>query len=453
MTRRLLFTYLSLALVVLAGLALPLGYVYQRSEQQRAFAQLEHDAEVLAAFMDTALSRGNPGQVVLLAHESAHRWGGEVDVVDAAGRPMAATRPEGATPLPAGDLHAVLAGQVQISSGMTEVAGVPMMSVAVPLHPGNRAQGALRVSVPTAAMNARIHQFWYVLAIVAVSVLACGALVAVGLARWIGRPVRLLERATRNLADGAAAPAAPAVTGPPELRRLAATLDATATRLQDLIAAQRSFVGHASHQLKTPLAALRLRLENLEPDVAAGGEANLRAALVETDRLATLVDTLLAMTRAEHTSQPSEPVAVADAAGERAAVWRPVAEDRGVTLTVRGPDDLWVRAIPGALDQILDNLLSNALNIAPAGSTIAVTWRVVAGLVEVHVVDAGAGLTDDQRDQALQPFWRAPGAAKGGTGLGLALVRKLAEASGGRVRLDAAEPTGVDAVVVLPGIG
>jgi signal transduction histidine kinase len=159
------------------------------------------------------------------------------------------------------------------------------------------------------------------------------------------------------------------------------------------------------------------------------------------------------MTRAEHTTQPCEPVAVAAAAGERAAVWRPVADDRGVTLTVRGPDDLWVRAIPGALDQILDNLLSNALSIAPAGSAVAVTWRTAAGLVEVHVVDSGAGLTDDQRRQALQAFWRAPGAAKGGTGLGLALVRKLAEASGGRARLDAAEPTGVDAVVVLPGIG
>ncbi|WP_433796785.1 sensor histidine kinase [Actinoplanes sp. CA-252034] len=440
--RRLLLTYLSLTLVVLAGLAWPFGYVYQRGEQQHALAQLEHDAETLAAFIDTALRTDHGSQTVSLVHDAARRWNASIDLADADGRTVATTRPDG---IPAPDLSRVLADHTPVISGIEG----GRMTVAVPVHPGRPGQGALQVSVPSAALTARIHQFHLVLGGVSVVVLICAALLAVALARWIGRPVRELERATRSLADGATT-AASTTTGPPELRRLAVTFNTTAVRLQQLIDAQQSFVGHASHQLKTPLTALRLRLENLEPDVTGGGEANLRAALHEADRLATLVDTLLAMTRSGHSTVPAEPAAIGDTVAERAAVWAPVAQDRGVSLSVSGPDDLTARVIPGALEQILDNLLANALDVAPPGSTVTICWDSDGTTVELHVIDAGPGLTRTDRDLALQPFWRAPGAPRGGTGLGLALVRKLAEAGGGRTRLDAAEPTGIDAVVALP---
>lgn len=536
MIRRLLLTYLSLTLVVLGGLALPLGLVYERGEQQHAAAQLEHDAEVLAAFVDTAQAKGQQDQVDALARQFGQRWNARVEIVDHTTAPP--------------DLAAIISGQAQV---INQASG-GHMAVAVPIHPGNPDQGAVRVTVPTGPLEGRIHQFWTLLAVVGVIVLGGGALIAVALARWIGRPVRALERATRSLAEAGhlggstrPGPAAPITAGPsrggsaaagtpaarasradpnstrpsqtgstatgparidpaatsantawpariggataggpslagaihggpsrggvssggagggspradlivaasttswpPELRRLAATFNTTAARLQELIAAQRSFIGHASHQLKTPLAAMRLRLENLEPDIAPGGEANLRAALVETDRLATMVDTLLAMTQG---SRAAETVSLGPAAEERAALWRPMAAERGVTVTISGPEGSRVRAISGSIEQILDNLLSNALAVAPSGSTVAVTWQPVSAAVELHVVDAGPGLTGEQRGLALEPFWRAPGAPKGGTGLGLALVQKLAEAAGGAARLDAAAPTGLDAVVSLP---
>ncbi len=442
--RRLLVTYLSLTLVVLVGLALPFGYVYQRGEQQHALAQLEHDAETLAAFIDTALRLRRPDQIDSLVRDAARRWGARIDMVDADGRSVVTTRTPGSVPP---ELGAVLASHTPVISDISDI----RMSVAVPIHPGKPSQGALQVVVSSAPLTSRIHQFRTVLTGVGLAVLICGALIALALARWIGRPVRELERATRRLAEGSTTPA-PTTSGPPELRRLATTFNSTAARLQDLIAGQQSFVGHASHQLKTPLTALRLRLENLEPAVTGGGEANLRAALLEADRLATLVDTLLAMTRSEHCPQPVESVPISAAVPARTAVWAPVAEDRGVTLTAHGPDRVTAHLVPGTLEQILDNLIANALDIAPTGSTVTVTWQVDGPTVELHVIDAGPGLTDDHRGQALQPFWRAPGSRKGGTGLGLALVDKLAEASGGHVRLDPARPTGIDAVVALPAL-
>lgn len=440
--RRLLLTYLSLTLVVLAGLALPFGYVYQRGEQQHALAQLEHDAETLAAFIDTALRLDQENQIDALIQDAARRWSARIDIVDADGRSTATTSTDGSG-VP--ELSAVLASHTPVISDLSG----GRMSVAVPVHPGRPSQGALQVSVSSAPLTARIRQFHGVLAGVGIAVLICATLIALALARWIGRPVRELERATRHLAGGSTPPA-PASTGPPELRRLATTFNTTAVRLQELIAAQRSFVGHASHQLKTPLTALRLRLENLEPDVTDGGQTNLRAALVETDRLATLVDTLLAMTRSEHCAQPAEPVVIGAAVAARTVVWSPVAETRGVTLTIEGPDRVTAQLTPGALEQILDNLLSNALHVAPAGSTVTIAWRAGDTMIELHVVDAGPGLTDDHRAQALQPFWRAPGAHRGGTGLGLALVHQLAQANGGHISLNAARPTGIDAVVALP---
>ncbi|MDI6104317.1 HAMP domain-containing sensor histidine kinase [Actinoplanes sp. NEAU-A12] len=440
--RRLLLTYLSLTLVVLVGLALPFGYVYQRGEQQHALAQLEHDAETLAAFIDSAERVHRDHEIKSLIDDAARRWSAQIDMVDATGRSVITTRTDGST-VPA--LGALLSGHTAVATKISS----GRMAVVVPVRPGEPAEGALGVSVSSAPLTDRIRQFHIILVAVGVAVLVCGTFIALGLARWIGRPVRELERATRRLAEGSAAPAS-ATTGPPELRSLAATFNTAAARLQELITAQRSFTGHASHQLKTPLTALRLRLENLEPDVTTGGELNLRAALLEADRLATLVDTLLTMARGDSGTLQPEPVAIASVVAARAAVWHPVARERNVTLTTGGPEQATAQAVPGALDQILDNLIANALQIAPPGTTVSVTWHVRNDTVELHVVDEGPGLTDDHRVQALQPFWRAPGAAKGGTGLGLALVHKLAQASGGRTWLEAAQPTGLDAVVALP---
>jgi signal transduction histidine kinase len=120
-----------------------------------------------------------------------------------------------------------------------------------------------------------------------------------------------------------------------------------------------------------------------------------------------------------------------------------------------------VLAVPGAVEQIMDNLLSNALRASPAGSTVTVELRLQAPprralrdsrprWVDLHVTDEGPGMTEEQRARAFDRFWRAPGAPKGGTGLGLALVQRLAHASGGEATLRAAATGGLDVVIRLP---
>jgi signal transduction histidine kinase len=455
MTRRLLFTYVSFALLILVGLEVPLGYLYHRNEQHQAYEQLELAGEVLAVLVDPALSNNDVAQIEVLARQTAECLGGQVDIVDARGAVLSSTYPSTVVSASAPDIRAVLRGRAHASTRTAMAAGVEMMSVAVPVHPGPAPHGAIRVSRPTEALTAGADGFRLILVVVGFLVLAAAAVIAFTLARWISGPVRALEQATRTLADETPPPPLPTTTGPPELRRLATTFAVTADRLHRLIASQRSFIGHASHQLKTPLAALRLRLENLEPDIAAAGGKNLQAALTETDRLARMVESLLAMARTEQTTLPREPVRLAQAVAERITFWTPLITSHAVRLAASGPEDAQVHAVAGAVDEIIDNLLSNALRAAPPGSTITVSWRPASPtggtpMMELHVIDEGPGLTADQCARALDPFWRAPGMAKDGTGLGLSLVRKLADVSGGQVTLRPGDQAGVDAVVTLP---
>ncbi|MBU2667863.1 HAMP domain-containing histidine kinase [Actinoplanes bogorensis] len=433
MIRRLLLTYLSLTVLVLCGLAVPLGWIYQRSERQQAFQSLQHEATVLAAYIGADLEGAEGDRIADMARAAARQWDGEVEVFDGAGRVLFSTRDGRAGPLP-------VAG-----SRIARLDGVAVLSVTEPFR--SESSGAVRLSAPLAPVTRSVHQFWFILAVASLIVLAVVVGVAVALARWVARPVRALEHATRNLAAGGEPTLVPDGSGPPELRRLAATFNTTAVRLHELLDAQRSFADHASHQLKSPLQALRLRLENLEPDVTPAGEEGLEAALAEAERLSRMVDTLLDMAVTDHPDQAPQEVDLTALAAERAEVWRPLAGKQDVTLALTDDGPARVPAMSGAVEQILDNLLSNALRAAPAGSTVTIVVR--AG--QLRVVDHGPGLSDEQRTAALEPFWRAPGSAPGGTGLGLALVRKLAVAGGGSVRLDPAVPSGIEAVVTFSG--
>ena len=231
------------------------------------------------------------------------------------------------------------------------------------------------------------------------------------------------------------------------MRAVARAFNETAAKLEALLHAQDEFVADASHQLRSPLAALRLRLENLERDVAPAGRAGLEGAASEVERLSLLVDGLLALARADRAPSAAVRIDLAPLVHERLLAWAAYAEEHEVELRER-LEPVAALGTAGRLEQVLDNLLANALEVAPPGSAVTVSATTTASLAELRVRDEGPGLSDEERARAFDRFWRA--GAHSGTGLGLSIVRRLVEADGGSAELRAAPGGGIEAVVQLP---
>ncbi|WP_046728732.1 sensor histidine kinase [Streptomyces humi] len=445
MTRRLLFSYLGLALLVLAGLEIPLGWIYARGETSRASQSVERDASMLAEVTEENIEKGELDALPDVVGDYATRTGGRVVVTDRRGIVLADSGLGGRTGIS-------LAAEPDIARALrnrpTVTTGGEALSATMPGASGTTVRGALRLTYPMAEVNARVHRIWGALALAGACVLAAVALVAFTLARWITRPLRTLEAATAQLAEGRLDQPPDATTGPPELRRLAASFTRTATRLQHLLKAQQAFASEASHQLKTPLTALRLRLENFEPHLDARAHGSLDEAVGEVERLARMVQGLLALARLENSATTPEPVDLDTVIADRVAMWEPLAVEQYVALAVTGRPAGRVWAIPGALEQIIDNLVANALRVSPPGTTL--TLHRVPG-AELHVVDQGPGMTAADRARAFDRFWRASTSHHDGTGLGLPIVRHLVHASGGDITLRPAPGpgTGLDATVRL----
>jgi signal transduction histidine kinase len=454
--RRLLITYLTITALTLAVVLVPLGRIFADREHDRLTFDIERDAQAVASLVEDSLEAGvvpSVGPTIASYGDS----GGRIVVVDRRGigvvdsdAPGAPSRDFSTRP----EIAAALDGQRASGTRPSETLGTGLVYVAIPVASGGTVHGAVRITYPTSTIDARVRSTWFRLGGLSVVVLAIVAAVGMVFARGVTRPVRRLEEASSRLAAGDLTVHVDADEGPPELRGLAATFNATAVQLAHLIDSQHRFVADASHQLRTPLTALRLRLETLAPYVADPARPKLDAAVAETNRLARLVHSLLVLARSDATPVATEPVDLSASVRERTDAWSPVADEQGVALVGECPDGLWVQAVPGAVEQIVDNLVSNALEVAPEGTTVIVRATVQGDATQIHVIDRGPGMVAEARAQAFERFWRpsrAPGRAVGdGFGLGLAIVDQLARSCGGSARLDpGVDGVGLDAVVVL----
>jgi signal transduction histidine kinase len=457
MIRRLVFTYVTITAFALSMLAIPLGITFANREKDRLLFDIERDADTMSSLVEGAISAGKaiPSADIM---KYAKDNGGHVVVVNARGvalldtdhpktpgvNYLTSTRPE---------IRRALAGERVEGTRRSETAGTTLVFAAVPTTDNGRVNGAVRITYPTATLDARVRKVWGRLALLCLGVLIAVALVGFLLARSVTRPVRRLEHATDRFAAGDLDARVEGEVGPHELRRLAGTFNRMAERLAGLIGAQQRFVADASHQLRTPLTALRLRLENLNAHVAEADRPAIEAAALEVARMSRLVEGLLVLARDDSVSGATEPVDVAVIARERADIWHDAASENRIRLTVDAPAHAWASAVGGAVEQLIDNLIDNALNVSPPNTTITVRVDTSAATVAVHVLDEGPGLDAEARTRAFDRFWRAPGSATGGSGLGLAIVRQLAEASNGTARLDARAGGGLDAVVRLRATG
>jgi signal transduction histidine kinase len=454
MARRLLLSYLSLTLFVLLMLEIPLAVSYARNERHDLVAKVERDAVALGAIAEDALEHDTGVDRRRLANVLANYasdTGGRVLVVDAEGTALVDTSP----PFPGQrsfasrpEIQQALSGEVATGTRRSDTLGVNLLYVAVPVASGGAVHGAVRITYPTTAIDSRVHRYWFMLAAIAAVVLAAAALVALRLARATVRPLAELERAAVAAGEGDLTARAQ-VDGPPEIRSLARRFNEMVGRVDELLSSQEEFVADASHELRSPLAALRLEFDNLEREAAPEGRANFEAVSRELERLAAVVEALLALARADEKTSAPAPIELEQVVEGRVALWAALCEEHGVSLVSTIGSGVTVIATPGRLETVLDNLLANALQASPAGGTITISGKRLEDSVEIRIADEGRGMTVEELDRAFDRFWRAPGQSEG-SGLGLAIVRRLVRLDGGEAELRARPSGGLEAVVRLP---
>ena len=446
MARRIVLTVVALISALLVTTVVPLGLLTTGRERDSFQQDTALSARSLAAVAEENLTdhRVTPTLALSLAH--ATRRGDQVWVFNAAGRLVAATGGASAArlPVPQGSVVAVQrtgkAVMSEVSDRLLVVAGIRAAALSTPT-------GVVVLSRSTDELDERLRVLWAWLIAVAAAGLLAGAIVAVTFARWVARPLSDLDAAAQRLGGGALDTRSAAGQGPPEVRRLASTFNTMAGRLEALVHGHRAMMADVSHQLRTPLAALRLRLDLLMQDADQATAAELADAQEEIARLSRLVDGLLAIARAENVVVEPVEVSVASVIRDRASAWRPVAEERGVGLTAgcHGP----VRASlgDGHLEQILDNLLANALDAVPSGGHVRVSAGLSGPGARITVADDGPGMSPQQQEAAFRRFATS---SPGGAGLGLAIVHRLVTSNGGAAALSDTPGGGLTVTIDLP---
>lgn len=303
---------------------------------------------------------------------------------------------------------------------------------------------------PTVELRSRILHSWLPLAVgeALAMLLAVGA--AVQLTRWVLRPVRVLDRATHDIATDQLASRVVASKGPPELRRLARSFNEMADHVEEILQQQRAFVADASHQLRNPLSALMLRIELLGLELPPGSE-EFTSVQAEGKRLARVLDDLLDLALAEHSPANTRLTDVAKLAAERVGAWRTLAQRREVELEMAGNTAVTAWADPIALSSALDAVVDNALKFTPAGERVTVSVAPAGAHVTIEVADHGPGLAEGELERVGDRFWRSSRHQNvSGSGLGLSITRALLAAGKATIAFLPNEPGGLRVVISLP---
>jgi signal transduction histidine kinase len=439
---RLLVIIMVLVGALAGGLGIPLGISSAMSAQQEMFTDRLTDTILYAALAERSITDRDPSGLEADIRRYDEVYGVAVLVLDRARATVASSRDRP----PALDADAqdrvtlALAGRRSEPYSLRFPWDERPIVLAEPVLLDSGVGGVAVTISPTDGLRAGELQVWSLVAAAGLLALALAALVALPVVRWILRPVQRLDEGTGRVAVAvlAGADADPVAdnSGPPELRRLSASFDRMAATVTQAYSAQRAFVADASHQLRNPLTALRLRLSNLDGRVDAEAAEELVAALEEAERLSTLLDGLLALARAERTA-PLVVVDVDAGVADRVEAWRPLAEHTGLRLERSGVRGLRALGPSGVVETVLDAVLDNAVKFSPGGGSVVVDTAMGDGHVEIAVRDHGPGLAPEELERATNRFWRSPEQSNvEGSGLGLAIAARTTEVAGGELRLE-----------------
>lgn len=464
---RLILAAAYLLVVVVVALEVPLGVNLADLKRKRLESVLVANAAVVAARLNDDLPKSGtdparppspPAIIGQIVGDSARTTDTRIVVTDSLGRIVADSAGEAAvgtvfrTPdrPEFSSVEAKAGGQIDVRTRPSETLGQDLLLVTAPVVHLRQVIGAVRVSEPLGEVNASIRRSLAALAAVGLAVVLAGLGLAWLLAAAIARPVRRLARTAAALGEGDLSARAE-VGGRGELATLAGSFNRMAGTLGANIQAQRDFLANASHQLRTPLTGLRLRLEAIEQE---GGPAAEQAAKAQSEvtRLAELVEDLLELARSSSVEPTAGRVDLADAARRAADRWAGPAAEGGKRIVERteGPCVVW--ANPDDLGHVLDNLIENSIRYTPEGTEIAVECRSIDGRPALVVADTGPGIPPEERGRAFERFYRGSIGRKAGsgTGLGLAVVAELVHRWGGEVHVADSTETGARFEAVFP---
>ena len=423
------------------------GFAFRRYERDSRFRELLIRTRAIAALgFDSA---GRPSVPLLVAIK---RVPNRVVVVDAAGNQLVGDLPVPST------VGRALGGQVDTGElANQEYIGVPIIREGVAIGAIYLAQPVEGSGIAGAiAGTARfVRTVWWQLLVAG----AIAAFIALALARFLARgmtqPLRDMAEAARSMARGDYRQRVQASTRD-EVGQLAVAFNRMAGEMDGLERLRHDLVANVSHELKTPISALRARLENLLDGVEEPSPELLAVMLNQSERLSRLVDQLLDLSQLESGSVPiaREPVELAPLVQRVAGDVTASRPDRTVEVRSVVPPDLpALEGDPERLHQVLFNLMDNAYRFTPNGGVVTVRATRENGALRVSVEDTGPGIPAEHLPLVFERFYRAdPSRSRqdGGTGIGLAIVRSVVEAHGGKIWAESTVGKGATFSFVLP---
>jgi signal transduction histidine kinase len=465
LTRRIALAYVALVVAVTTALGAYLAWSLRSGQMQRLLAYTANEARLAADAAGPALAAEDGAAVQALALRVSGITGDRVTLIDTHGVVLGDSETDPATlenHASRPEVAPVLAGAAEGTSVRHSASvGRDLVYVAVPVLVDGRLVGVSRLSRDVGAVDAEVSGAARstVIAVAAAGLLA--ALLAVRIARQIGRPIVQLTETARAMAAGNLTWRVGHLRGPDEVGELARAFDEMAARLRMVVtqlesdrarleraeAARRDFVANISHELKTPIASIKALTETLEEgalDDPPAARDFLQRMHVEVDDLAQLVKELLELSQIESgrtpmSLAPRAPAELVQAAVERLA---PQVERAGLALAVHAPAGLPpVWADEARIQGAILNLLHNAIKFTPPGGRIdvrATLERAQGGeRVRFSVRDTGVGVSADELPRLFERFWKADRSrASSGTGLGLAIVKHVVQAHGGEVGVE-----------------
>jgi signal transduction histidine kinase len=445
-----------LLLLAVAALAVPL--TLSLADRQTAALAAERDRQ-LAALADAAASPDSPVQRLVDRYYEVYGEG--LLITDSDGHTLASRGLDVSDPgVATATTHALVDAPASQWDPILPWHRDRLLATAGVRRDGEL-MGAvvLAVDAKVAARNVAVGWLWVAVGCLVLLVLA--VVVGRSLTRWVLRPLDGLERAVAEMTEGIAGPPAD-VAGPPELRHFTAAFNTMAQVVRASLDRQRRLIADASHQLRNPLAAVRLRADTLENYLIEDGWPTYSALSAELDRFENLLEQLLRLARAEQvsgsrqvglTTTAAESADLADVIAERVAYWQPILDSEDQLLdnrsNHRGPV---VQLARHDVEQLLDVALENALRYAGAGATVTVSTAQNGETAELIVSDDGTGLPDEDLARAATRFWRAQNDGAG-TGLGLAIAAEITAGHGGTISVEKAPEGGVLVRYRLPAAG